>query len=179
MARVSATESGSPTPDRVRAHQVDLQLANLVAGDAHVAEFAHARGDGIGEFVAGDDVVNHGARTIHGLARVGRQAAPGVVSVRDFAHRFQSKIVTVDVKCVQEKFPVSLSSIERIFPCCAECFQILFRQRGTFISGSVTMCVVSPSASSAPSSARTQFVTKMDHRLAYIQQLVRTRTSSS
>ena len=40
--------------DRVRAHQVDLQFANLFAGNAYVAESAHAGGDGIGDFVAGD-----------------------------------------------------------------------------------------------------------------------------
>ena len=57
--------------DRVRANQIDLQFANLLAGDADVAQFAHAGGDGVGQFVAGDDLVDDGARQIDGLASVG------------------------------------------------------------------------------------------------------------
>jgi hypothetical protein len=60
--------------DGVRTHQVDLQLANLVAGNAHIAELAHAGSDRIGQLVAGDNLVDHRARPVHGLARIGRQS---------------------------------------------------------------------------------------------------------
>ena len=59
--------------DRMRAHQVDLQFANLIAGDAHVAQFAHASRDRVSEFVAGNNFVDDGARLIDGLSRVWRK----------------------------------------------------------------------------------------------------------
>ncbi len=90
--------------DRVRAHQVDLQFANLVAGDAHVAQFADAGGDGIGDLVAGDDLVDDGARPVDRLARVGSEKH-GAALDRHFAHRFERQIVSVDVECVQEGSP--------------------------------------------------------------------------
>ena len=147
MARVSATESGSPNARRVRAHQVDLQFANLVADNAHVAELAHAGGDGVGDFVAGDDLIDHGARPVHSLARVRRQEH-GTAFGRDFAHRFQREIVAVNVKCVQESFPSCFPKAAR------KAFKYFSGRAAIFISASVTICVVSPSASSVPSSAR-------------------------
>ncbi len=50
--------------DRVGAHQVDLQFANLIADNAHIAELSHASRDGVGQFVAGDDFVDDGSRPI-------------------------------------------------------------------------------------------------------------------
>ena len=52
MARVSAIGERFADADGVRAHQIDLQFANLIADDAHVAELAHAGGDGVGQLVA-------------------------------------------------------------------------------------------------------------------------------
>jgi hypothetical protein len=64
-----------------------LQFANLVANNADVAKLADAGSDRIGNFVTGDDFVNHGARTIHGLARVRGQEHRAPFN-RDLAHRF-------------------------------------------------------------------------------------------
>jgi hypothetical protein len=55
----------------VRADQVDLQLANLVANNANVAELAHTGRDRIGQLVAGNDLVDHGPRPVDSLARIG------------------------------------------------------------------------------------------------------------
>ncbi len=85
--------------DRVRADQVDLQFADLVAGDAHVAEFADAGGDGVGDLILGNQSVDYGARSIHALACVGREQH-GPALECDFAHRFEGQIVSADVKSV-------------------------------------------------------------------------------
>jgi hypothetical protein len=65
----------------VRAHQVHLQLTNLVAGDAHVAQFAHAGGDGVGELVAGDNLVDDRACQVDCLPRVRRQQGGAAASI--------------------------------------------------------------------------------------------------
>jgi len=56
---------------RVRAHQVDLQFANLVADNAHIAELAYTGCDGIGELIVGDNLIDNGARAIDGCASIG------------------------------------------------------------------------------------------------------------
>ena len=58
---------------RVRTHQVDLQFADLIAGDAYIAKFADAGGDGVGHLVVGDERVDDGARSVHALARIRSQ----------------------------------------------------------------------------------------------------------
>ena len=60
-------------PNRMRTHQVHLQLANLVSRNANVAEFADARGDRVRNLIARYQRVYHGARPIDGLARIRRQ----------------------------------------------------------------------------------------------------------
>src|SRR5580658_2215474 len=128
-------------------NQVDLQFANLVAHNAHVTELSHASGNRVGHFVTRDDFVDHGAGLVHGLARVSRQEHRTPFGC-NFTHRFQSKIVTINVKCVQERFP-------SCFPTAARNTVIyLSGSAAIFILSSVTMCVVSPSASSVPSSTR-------------------------
>ena len=91
--------------DSMRAHEIHLQLADLIAGDAHVAEFAHASGDGIRQLIVCDQRVHHGARPVDRFARIRRQQhRAAVASARDFTHRFESQVVTVDVECVQKSF---------------------------------------------------------------------------
>src|SRR5580698_5575920 len=60
----------------VRADEIDLQLANLLGGDADGSEFAEAGVDAVGGFAAGDDTLDDGARGFHAL--------DGVVGKRDF-----------------------------------------------------------------------------------------------
>ena len=87
----------------MRAHQVDLQLTNLIAGNAHVAQLAHASRNSVSDLVAGDDFVDDGASLVHYLTRVRReQGSAPVFNARDFGHRFQCQIVAVDVECVQK-----------------------------------------------------------------------------
>ena len=74
----------------MRTYQVDLQFANLVADDAYIAKLANSGGDCIGELVAGDYLIDDGARAIDGFARVGEQEHRAMLC-RDFAHRFQSE----------------------------------------------------------------------------------------
>ena len=103
MARVSGVESGSPTPDGVRAHQIDLQFANLLARDADIAQLAHASRDGVGNPVFGHQRIHHGARAVHRLPSLGTKQ-DGTVLHRHFAHRFESQIAAVNVESVQESF---------------------------------------------------------------------------
>ena len=89
MARVSATESGSPTPTACERTRFTCKLANLIAGNAHIAQLAHASGDGVGEFVAGDDLVDHGAGAGSQLARASGASNTARRFDCDFANRLQ------------------------------------------------------------------------------------------
>ena len=57
----------------VRANEIDLQLANLLGGDADGSEFAEAGVDAVGGLAAGDDAIDDGARGFHALDGVGRE----------------------------------------------------------------------------------------------------------
>ena len=56
--------------DRVRAQQIQLQLAILFGSDAHVAQLADAGSDGIGELVVLDERIDDGTRPVHQLAGI-------------------------------------------------------------------------------------------------------------
>ncbi len=162
MARVSGDRQRFAHADRVRADQVDLQFANLVASNAHVAEFSDAGGDGVSDLVAGDNLVDDGACQVHGLPRVGReQDRAARFNGRDFAHGFEREIVSVDVKCVQKDVPAlralpATKTRKHYFAIAARnAVKYFSGSAATFIFESVTMCVVSPSASSVRLSART------------------------
>src|SRR5579883_3461472 len=87
--------------DCVRADEVDLQFADLVAGDADIAEFADTGGDGIGNLVIVDEVVDHGAGSVDAFAGVGgEQDRPAFQCY--LADGFKREIVSADVKGVQE-----------------------------------------------------------------------------
>src|ERR1700677_71819 len=145
-------------PNRVRPHQINLHFPYLLARNAHVTEFAYASRNRIRNFVARDQGVHYRASPPNAGASIAIQKH-GPSTDRHFAHRFGSKLIAVDVKCFQgicrsafrNKYDSHSSA-----PIAARNALMYFSGRGTFfISGSTTMCVVSPSASSVPSSART------------------------
>ena len=82
------------------ADEVELQFADLVAGNADVTEFAHAGGDGVGNLVVGNKCIDYGPRLIDSGASV-RSKEDGAVRDGHFADRFESQIITVDMKGVQ------------------------------------------------------------------------------
>src|SRR6202158_130432 len=85
----------------MRADQVDLQFTNLVAGDAHVAQFAYSGGDGISDFIARDNVIDDSACLIDCLPRVcGKQR--GTALSRHLTNCLEREIISVDVECVQD-----------------------------------------------------------------------------
>src|SRR5580693_1350916 len=169
----------------VRAHQIDLHFANLLARNAHVAEFAYTGRNRVRNFVAGDQRVDNGASTVYSRSSIRvEQHWPMLDS--DFPHRFQSKIVAVDVKCFQgicrSAFQIITysSQMSLFIPIAARNALTYFSGSGTFfISGSTTMCVVSPSASSVPSSARTNSYSNCTRDSRIYFKCVRTITSSS
>jgi hypothetical protein len=55
------------------ANQIDLQLENLIAGDANVAKLSDTGGDGVRKFIAGHNFIDYGASPVHTLARIRRQ----------------------------------------------------------------------------------------------------------
>ena len=157
MARVSATRKRFADTGGVGAHQVDLQLANLVAGNADVGQFAHAGGDGVRHAVFRDQRVHHRAGAIDSLAGIGIKQ-DGTALDRHFPDRFESQIFSVDVQGFQAsfRFPVSGFKGNLISPPLREILsEMLGGSCAGFIFASRIMCVVSPSASSSPSLART------------------------
>ena len=57
----------------MRAHQIHLQLADLLGRNAHIAQLAHAGGDGIGNFIVGHHRFHRRSRLLHFFARIWRQ----------------------------------------------------------------------------------------------------------
>ena len=55
----------------VRANEIDLELANLLGGDADGSEFAESGVDAVGGFAAGDYAIDDGARGFHAFDGVG------------------------------------------------------------------------------------------------------------
>jgi hypothetical protein len=72
----------------MRSDQVDLQFTNLVACYAHIAQFAHARSDGVGQFIARNNFVDDGACLVHSVPRVRREQGSTTFD-RDLADRFK------------------------------------------------------------------------------------------
>ena len=106
MARDSGIGERLADADRMRAHQIQLQLADLVAGDADIAQLADASGYRIRNFIVGDERVHHGAGARStACARVGREQH-GPVLDSHFARGFERQVVTVDVQGFQEQFSV-------------------------------------------------------------------------
>ena len=137
-----------PDSDGVGPHQIDLQLANLITSDSNIAEFSHACGDRVSNFVGRDDFIDDRSGVINRFSCIRRQKHRSAL-IGDFTYSFERQIVSVNVQCVQE-FP-----IEDYFPAAArKTVKYLTGKAATFIFESVTMCVVSPSASKVPFSAR-------------------------
>jgi hypothetical protein len=87
----------------MRANQIDLQFSNLIACDAYVAQFTHSGRDGVGDFVARDDVIDYRTRLIDCVPCIrGKQHGAPVFDARNLANRFKRQIVPVNVECVQE-----------------------------------------------------------------------------
>src|SRR5262252_6747331 len=134
------------------AHQVDLQFADLISGDVHITEFSNAGSDRVRNLVVRYQRVDHRARPIHRSPRIGIEQH-GPPFKRNLVHCFYGEVVAIDVKSFQESFQFLISYC---FPAARRNTPAYFSGRElTFISLSITIWVVSASASSVPSEART------------------------
>ena len=70
MARVSASVSGSPTPQAWERTRLTCSCADLLGGNAHGGEFAEAGVDAVGGLAGGDEAIDDRARGLHALDRV-------------------------------------------------------------------------------------------------------------
>ncbi len=78
--------------------KIHLQLANLRTDNVHIAQLSDACRDRVGNLVIRDQRIHHRASAIDGLARVRTQQHRSAnIDVRDFAHGFERKIVSVDM----------------------------------------------------------------------------------
>ena len=78
------------------AHQIELQLSDLVAGDANIGEFSYPGRDRVRHTIFRDQRVHDGASAIDSFTGVGikqDRAPPN----RDFSHRFDSEVFAADV----------------------------------------------------------------------------------
>ena len=92
----------------MRAYQVDLKFADLIAGDALLAEFADARGNRVRNLIACNQGFDHGTGAIYPLARIGRKQHRLMLD-RNLAHLFESEIVAVDVESLHSCEPLATS----------------------------------------------------------------------
>ena len=82
----------------VAAHQVELELAQLVARDDDVGEVAEAGVDAVDDLAARDRVVDHAARARDRLARARRETPTGAVAAR---HRLE--VVEGEARAVEQE----------------------------------------------------------------------------
>jgi hypothetical protein len=80
--------------------QVDLELTDLVTGDADIAELANSGGDRVRDFVACNQCFHHSTGANDSFASIRRKKDSAALD-SNFADIFQSEIVTVDVKSFQ------------------------------------------------------------------------------
>src|SRR5208282_6112665 len=103
---------------RVRAYQVDLQLADLIADDVHIAQLADASRDRVRDLLIGNERVNHSAGAVDGLAGIGiEKHRPPRLHARNFTHRLQRKVVSVDVQSLQSGSWLPVSFFVLQLPC--------------------------------------------------------------
>src|SRR4029077_1285630 len=101
------------------------------------------------QLIPGDYLVDHRARQVHGLASIRREQYR-LARYCDLAHILQSEIVSSEMQSVQKS-----PRVIRHFPVAARnTLRYLSGKAETFISEFVTICVVSPSASTVPVLAR-------------------------
>jgi hypothetical protein len=96
----------------VRAHQIDLQLANLWASDLDVAKLSHSGGNRVRRLVVGDKLVDNCSRPVDSFASFCEQQ-DGTPLDCYFPNRFQSQIVSVDVKSLQGNSRIKNSAAGR------------------------------------------------------------------
>jgi hypothetical protein len=86
----------------VRAHEIDLQFANLITDDVYITKLPNARSDRVRNLILPDEPIDDGASTVDSLPGIGREK-DGATSIwlRYFAHGFEREIVSVDVEGLQ------------------------------------------------------------------------------
>ncbi len=82
---------------RVGADQVQLELANVLAGDAHVGEMTNTGIDRVGDPLVLHQIVDDGAGAFDGSAGFRLQQHRAAL-IHQLAHVFQSQVVAVDMK---------------------------------------------------------------------------------
>ena len=108
MARVSATESGSPIPTAWERTRLTCSSRIWSPAMRTSASLPTPGGDGVRHAVFRDQRVHHRAGAIDSLAGVGIKQ-DGTALDCDFPDRFESQILSVDVQGFQAsfRFPVS------------------------------------------------------------------------
>jgi hypothetical protein len=89
----------------MRAHQVDLQLANLVTGNPDIAQLADAGCDGVGNLFFRHQRIHHVACGVNAFASI-RREQHGPAFDCDLPHGFGGQIISGNVKRVQEQLSV-------------------------------------------------------------------------
>jgi hypothetical protein len=54
----------------MRPHKIYLQFPDLLTGNSHIAQLSHSSCDGIRDFVAGDNLIDHRTRAVYSLASI-------------------------------------------------------------------------------------------------------------
>jgi hypothetical protein len=74
----------------MRAHQIYLQLANLIANDVYIAQLADAGRNRVRNFIVRNQRVDNGTRAVDRLARI-RIEKNGLTDIEscDLAHVFE------------------------------------------------------------------------------------------
>ena len=92
----------------MRAYEIDLQFAHLIADNVDIAQFADTSGDGVGDFVIGNKRIDDSTSAVHGFARVGSEQHRPFFD-GGFAHRLQSQVVSVNMQSLQKGFLINFS----------------------------------------------------------------------
>jgi hypothetical protein len=80
----------------MRANEINLEFADLIAGDANVAQLSHAGGNCVSQLIAGNKCVYDGPSPVDGLACICQEQNRAPFG-RYLAYRRQGQIVSVKV----------------------------------------------------------------------------------
>ncbi len=141
---------GFADPDGMRTHQVQLQGSVLGGRNPHIAQFADAGRNRIGETVGCNHVLNYGTRPVHGGTCVRIEQNRTI-----FEDHLTQVIQRQGIPCDMQSFHSASVCASVTWPATVRKTLMYFSGKGAFSIFALTATwVLSPSASSRPSSVR-------------------------
>src|ERR1019366_8484610 len=141
----------------MRTHQVQLQSSVLGGRNSDIAQFADAGGHRISESICRDNIFNDRTRPVHSRTCIRIEQYRPI-----FVYHLTQVIQRQGISCDMQSFHSASVCASAARPATVRKTLIYFSGKGDFSIFALTAtCVLSPSASSRPSSARSTWYWKV------------------